>query len=91
MLPLRIFSQRPLTVESSTETSLRGDFDFKLNWVPGATTGFVPGVPNGTVPTANDPAPSVFKALEEIGLQLESGRESLDVLIVDSVQRPSEN
>jgi len=41
---------------------------------------------------AADPRPSIFTALqEELGLKLESGRGPVKVLVIDSVQRPSEN
>ncbi|MEO5922803.1 MAG: TIGR03435 family protein [Bryobacteraceae bacterium] len=36
-------------------------------------------------------APLVFTALQDMGLKLESAKAPLDVLVIDSVQRPSEN
>src|SRR5262249_37321841 len=35
--------------------------------------------------------PTVFTALEQIGLKLESTKGPVDVLVIDSVERPSEN
>jgi uncharacterized protein (TIGR03435 family) len=36
--------------------------------------------------------PSIFVALEEeLGLKLESGRAPIDVLVIDHIERPSEN
>jgi uncharacterized protein (TIGR03435 family) len=36
--------------------------------------------------------PSIFTALEEqLGLKLEAGRGSVDILVIDSVGRPTEN
>ncbi len=41
--------------------------------------------------TADSASPSLFTALEELGLKLESGKAPLEVVIIDSVQKPSEN
>jgi len=40
---------------------------------------------------AADPLPSLFTAIQEIGLKLESAKGPVDVLVVDSVQKPTEN
>jgi uncharacterized protein (TIGR03435 family) len=37
------------------------------------------------------PLPTLFMALEDAGLKLESVRTSLDVLVIDHIERPSEN
>jgi uncharacterized protein (TIGR03435 family) len=42
--------------------------------------------------TADDSAPSVFTALQEqLGLKLESSRASREVLVIDHIERPTEN
>src|SRR5262249_4026675 len=56
---------------------------------PTAGQGGAPGGP-GTAPAA-DPLPSIFTALQEIGLRLEPTKALLEVLVVDSVQKPTEN
>jgi len=79
------------------KTGIRGFYDFKLVFsregipnngpapLPGATDGG-PGL------NAPDPRPSIFTALqEEFGLKLESGKGSVEVLMIDSVQHPTEN
>ena len=45
----------------------------------------------GQTPTAAEPAGSIFKAFEDVGLRLEAARGSIKVLAVESVQKPSEN
>ena len=88
------------------KTDLKGLFDFKLNFLPeNLPNGFGPGnpflppggapvAPPGALPpsTATDPVPSLFTAVQEqLGLRLESAKGPVDVLIVDSVQKPTEN
>jgi uncharacterized protein (TIGR03435 family) len=60
-------------------TELAGGYDFTLEWAPlGAD--------------ASDPRPSIFTALEEqLGLKLKPARGPVDVIVVDSIQRSSEN
>ena len=50
-----------------------------------------PGAPPGPT-TADDTAPSIFTALQEqLGLKLESTRGQVDVLVIDSAERPTPN
>jgi uncharacterized protein (TIGR03435 family) len=41
--------------------------------------------------TAIDSPPTVFTALSDLGLKLQSSRAPLDVLVIDRMERPSEN
>jgi uncharacterized protein (TIGR03435 family) len=71
-------------------TGLTGFFDWDLEWAPapGEPTQPAPDGAEGTQP-AND-GPSLFTALEEqLGLKLESTRGPVEVLVIDSVERPS--
>jgi len=70
------------------ETGLAGTFDFTLEWMPEPDHAAAPGA---TLPP--DPeAPSFMEALnKQLGFKLRPGKASLPVLIVDRVQRPSEN
>jgi uncharacterized protein (TIGR03435 family) len=47
-------------------------------------------LPSGT-PPPNEFGVSLFTAIQEIGLKLQPGKASTEVLVIDSVQRPSEN
>jgi bla regulator protein blaR1 len=71
-------------------TGLVGAFDFKLEWAAQAGAFFPP---SGDASAPADPnGPSIFTALQEqLGLKLESAKGPVDVLIIDRVERPSEN
>jgi uncharacterized protein (TIGR03435 family) len=83
------------------KTDLKGLFDFKLTFSPeGIQNPFGGGPPGGGPPigglstTPNnsaDPVPSIFTAIQELGLRLESTKGPVEVLVVDSVQKPTEN
>jgi uncharacterized protein (TIGR03435 family) len=65
-------------------TGLQGTFDFDLQWTSGTV-----GTPVGTNAPPDD-GPSIFAALQEqLGLRLEPGRGSFDVVVVDAVRRPT--
>jgi bla regulator protein blaR1 len=70
-------------------TGLKGNFDFKLQWTPD------PGQPDGLDggPPPPDPnGPSIFTAVQEqLGLRLESQKGPVDFIVIDRVEKPSEN
>lgn len=68
-------------------TGLTGAYDFTLKYTADS------GTSGGPDATASDPSgPSIFTALaEQLGLTLESGKGTLQTIIVDHVARPSEN
>jgi uncharacterized protein (TIGR03435 family) len=71
------------------KTGLKGLYDIRLQWTP--DNGLTATVSPGAAPTPT-PGPTLFNALEEqLGLKLESTRGALPVLVIDSVQRPTEN
>jgi uncharacterized protein (TIGR03435 family) len=58
------------------QTGLPGAYDFTLTWSPDAATD----------------APSLVSAVhEQLGLRLESRKAPVDVFVIDSISRPSEN
>jgi uncharacterized protein (TIGR03435 family) len=71
-------------------TGLEGRFDFTLNWTPDEFQ----FLSLNTLPAQNrdQPAPNLFEAFEQqLGLKLEATRTLAEVLVIDSVERPSEN
>lgn len=70
------------------ETGLQERFDIELRWRPDASEFGGHGRPN-----ADDlDAPSIFTALQEqLGLKLKSRKGTVEVLIIDHAERPSEN
>jgi uncharacterized protein (TIGR03435 family) len=80
------------------KTDLTGLYDVRLEWppdaVPGAGPTFVSGGPIGPeapLPTERS-GPSIFTVIQEqLGLKLESAKGPVRVLVIDSVQKPSEN
>ncbi|HKE86942.1 MAG TPA: M56 family metallopeptidase [Vicinamibacterales bacterium] len=70
-------------------TGLAGRFDFDLEWTP-LVTG--PPTPGATNDRPSDGGAPIFTALQEqLGLKLESTRETISVLVIDSVNQPSPN
>jgi uncharacterized protein (TIGR03435 family) len=84
------------------KTDLKGLFDFKVTFSPEGIQNPFGGLPQpgggpaigglSTTPNnAADPVPSLFTAIQELGLRLESTKGPVEVLVVDSVQKPTEN
>jgi uncharacterized protein (TIGR03435 family) len=79
------------------KTGLNGEFDFAIEWIPepnedGGPTGA--GLPPGAPPPSASArqGPSIFTALQEqLGLRLKSGRDLMDVVVIDRVQMPTAN
>ncbi len=73
-------------------TGLEGKYDFTLRWTPDESQFAGLGV---RVPPPTDgpnAPPGLFTAFQEqLGLKLESTRAPAEVLVIDSVERPSEN
>ena len=78
-------------------TGLTGRFDLKLQWTPdpgqagGPFGGQLP--PGVQAPPPPDPnGPSIFTAVEEqLGLRLESQKGPVEMIVIDRVEKPSEN
>lgn len=69
-------------------TGITGKFDIHVQWTPDQASA---GVDGATASNA-DAAPPLFTVLEDqLGLKVESSRGPVDVLVIDHVERPSEN
>ena len=75
------------------QTGLEGRFDFQLQWTPDETTQFAPlGGPGEPPKPPAETQPDLFTAIQQqLGLKLESTRTQVDVLVIDKVEKPSEN
>jgi len=68
-------------------TGLAGTYDFDLEWTPDENQ-FGGNLPRSVEPTR----PSLFVAMQEqLGLKLEATRGPVQALVIDRVERPSEN
>jgi len=67
-------------------TGLQGSFDFEMEYAADADAG------RGARPGAELAGPELFSAIQQqVGLRLESAKEKIDVIVIDSIERPSEN
>ncbi len=81
------------------KTGIKGEYAFKLAWTPAPNEygpealGLPPVTGNGPAPDgASAAGPSIFTALKELlGLRLESQKGPVEVIVVDRIERPSEN
>lgn len=87
------------------KTGIKGFYDFKLQFTREGIAGgagpfgpLPPGGPGGIIGgpdpagAASDPMPSIFTALQEqLGLKLDSTKGQVDVFVIDSVEKPTEN
>jgi bla regulator protein BlaR1 len=89
-LLVNVFSQQ-LGHSVIDKTGLSGKYDFTLKWTPDPSAGPPPpGAPAGPPPDPN--GPSLFTAVQEqLGLKLQSTKGPVEILVVDHVERPSEN
>jgi len=70
------------------KTGLSGRYDFDLEWTPDDTQ-FGGGLP--PIALENIQRPDLFAAVQQLGLKLESTRAKVDIVVIDSVERPTPN
>jgi bla regulator protein BlaR1 len=78
------------------KTGLTGKYDFTLKYTPDEAQGpMMPGSPKpggDSAPPPDSTGPSIFTALQEqLGLKLESQKAPTDVVLIQHVEKPSEN
>jgi bla regulator protein BlaR1 len=89
------------------KTGLTGKYDFSLHFMPehmpsgmgqgpgpgpGGPGGGPAGAPAGGPPPPDASAPGIFTAIQEqLGLKLESEKGPVDVIVIDHIDKPSEN
>ena len=76
------------------QTGLKDRYDFKLRWTPDESQygGRVPPPNTGDNAANADPPPPLFTAIQEqAGLKLDATKAPAKVMVIDSVQKPSEN
>ncbi len=74
------------------ETGLKGHYDWTLKWTPEQIDPMFRGPAGAPAPPPDASGPSIFTALEEqLGLRLEARKGPVEVLVIDSIERPSPN
>jgi uncharacterized protein (TIGR03435 family) len=77
------------------KTGLTGKYDIALQWMPDSGQASMPGPDSGqqgNAPPPDSSGPSIFTALQEqLGLKLESITAPVEHIVIDHVERPSEN
>jgi uncharacterized protein (TIGR03435 family) len=80
------------------KTGLTAIYDFTLKWTPDESqapmSGGMDGGQRGSDNTvgSDSSSPSIFTAIQEqLGLKLESQKGPVEVIVIDHVEKPSEN
>lgn len=79
------------------KTGLTGEYDMVLQWTPESQGPMLKGTQDdsqsaGGQSSSESFGPSIFTAIQEqLGLKLESQKESAEVLVIDHIEKPSEN
>jgi uncharacterized protein (TIGR03435 family) len=71
------------------QTKIEGRFDFTLDWMPDESQFASFGAPQQLPDTGK---PNIYEAFrEQLGLKLEATRAPADIIVIDKVEKPSEN
>ena len=78
------------------KSGLTGTYDLELTYAPdpgiSQTGRDLPAQPGAPAPVANSDAPSIFAAVQEqLGLKLDATKGPVDVLVVDSAEKPTQD
>jgi uncharacterized protein (TIGR03435 family) len=73
-------------------TGLSGEYDFQLDFTPDSGPCRAAGNSQGALAADPSGRPSIYTALQQqLGLKLESSRGPVELLVIDRVEKPSEN
>jgi uncharacterized protein (TIGR03435 family) len=73
------------------QTGLTGTYDYRLQWTPERLRSNSSQGPDTALPPDSS-GPSLFAALQQqLGLRLESTKGPVDTVVIDHIERPSEN
>ena len=90
----RVMTQAVLDRPVVDRTGLQGRFDFTINWTPDESQFRSMGVripPPSATPDPNAP-PGLFTAIQEqLGLRLDPTNAPVEVIVIDRVEKPSDN
>ena len=74
------------------KTGLTGRYDFTLKWTPDPGTAAGPRAGDDTAPPPDTSGPSIFTAVQtDLGLKLQSAKGPVEMLVIDSVEKPDAN
>jgi uncharacterized protein (TIGR03435 family) len=74
------------------KTGLPGTYTFQLNWTPAVGERGLPGPARPDVAPLDSNGPSLFTALQEqLGLRLQSAKGSVESLVIEKAEKPTEN
>lgn len=73
------------------QTGLTGTYDFELTWTPDESQPQGPGGPDNPPPPSSS-GPSIFTAVQEqLGLKLEAQKGPVEIIVIDHVEKATEN
>jgi uncharacterized protein (TIGR03435 family) len=71
------------------QTKIEGRFDFTLDWMPEESQ---PASVGPAQPVPETGKPNIYEAFrEQLGLKLEATRAPATIMVIESVEKPSEN
>ena len=74
------------------QTALPDRYDFTLRWTPETAAAPAAGPDASTPAVSADAPPDLFTAIQQqLGLKLDPTKAPVEVLVIDKVQKPSEN
>lgn len=74
------------------ETGLTAKYDFSLIWTPEQMIATAAGNANALSPGDKEPPPDIYAAIQQqLGLKIDAMKLRTDVLVIDKVEKPSEN